>query len=119
MLIGTVSGVEYPQTRHAGSGEFVFEAPTATDAIMAGERRLLAEEALEAVDPPGGFVIVGDRIEPQPADGQTALGMISDLATLLDTYGHNVWREGLGLVVLSKRATGTEPASAWVSAVER
>jgi hypothetical protein len=120
MSIGTVIGVEYPQTSEVRSGEFVFNAPTVVDAMMAGERHVLAREALEDANAhPHAYVVVGDRIEPQPANTQSASEMIADLAHVLDAVGYNVWREGLALVVLSKRGPGTEPASAWVSAVER
>lgn len=85
-------------------GEFIFDARTAADAAMAGLRRMYAEKALNRLeqDERKLFVIVGDLIEPQPADGYTAADLRDKLVRELYLDGWNTWREGTGVLVLGR-----------------
>ena len=105
-------------------GEFFFDAPMAADAAMAGRRHNLAVEALESLPevPTGAdfedvFQVVADRIEWSRADTSGALSALADLHNTLEARGFEVWREGLGLLVLAKRVQGTEGIHAWVSEI--
>lgn len=101
--------------------EFLFDAPTAADAAMAGRRHNLAVEALESIGDErwvGYFGVVRDRIEWNVGAGTaTALEAISAMATALEERGFEVWREGLALLVLGRRVKGTEGIHAWVSEI--
>lgn len=104
-------------------GEWFYDAVTSADAIMAGQRRLLAEEALETLDLETTakmqplFMILADRIEWNRLDTTDALGALAELHNTLEARGFEVWREGLALLVLARRARGTEGIHAWVSEI--
>lgn len=87
------------------SGEF-FWSGTYADAMTAGSRRRLAEEALSSTP---GFVLVADRIEPNVGDQNTVLYAIEKLKVELEVDGFDVWREGTGLVVLGRLPTSSDP----------
>lgn len=85
-------------------GEFFYDAPTYADAMAAGQRRRLAEEALAGIESGEAsvlYTIVSDRISPR-AIGPDAAYMIVDLAAELEVCGYDVWREGTWLVVLGR-----------------
>lgn len=87
-----------------GADEFLYDAPTYADAMAAGQRRRLAEEALSGIESGEAsalYAIVSDRIEPR-ASGPESVYMITDLAVELEVCGFDVWREGTGLVVLGR-----------------
>lgn len=98
-------------------GEFFFDAPTASDAAMAGRRHNLAVEALESVDADEVFSAIGDRIECRHANTTRALQCLAELTNALEALGFEVWREGLALLVLARRVQGTEGIHAWVSEI--
>lgn len=107
-----------------GEGCFLYCAPTASDAAMAGRRHNLAVEALESLpETPTSaafdalFSVVGDRIEWNSSDESGALGALAGLHNALEELGFEVWREGLALLVLGRRVQGTEGIHAWVSEI--
>lgn len=107
-----------------GEGCFLYDAPTSADAAMAGRRHDLAVEALESLpeaatgaDFEDIFKVVADRIEWSRADTSGALSALADLHNTLEARGFEVWREGLGLLVLARRVQGTEGIHAWVSEI--
>lgn len=106
-------------------GEFFFDAPTSADAAMAGRRHNLAVEALESLpevatgaDFEDVFQVAADRIEWSRSDTSGALGELANLHNALEAHGFEVWREGLALLVLARRAPLAEDSgSAWVSEI--
>lgn len=89
-------------------GEWFYDAPTLADAVMAGQRRLLAEEALETLDIETTakmqplFMILADRIEWNRLDATGALSALAELHNALEPLGFEIWREGLGLLVVGR-----------------
>jgi hypothetical protein len=86
-------------------GEF-FWTGTYADAMAAGARRRLAEEALESVGDASwiesAFVLSEDRIEPRSERISDAHEQAGDLFDALTAQGFGTWREGTGLVVLGR-----------------
>jgi hypothetical protein len=86
-------------------GEFLHDAPTAADAMCAGARRLIAEEALRASGSMRErFVLVGDRIEPTASATDIAACDSYALQRRLLALSYDVWAEGVALVVLARPA---------------
>jgi hypothetical protein len=101
-----VYGLNTHKPEQPGTGEFIYDAPTYVDAMAAGARRRLAEEALESVPNKPWisrvFTIIGDRIEPQSERTLDAYEQGNELLDILLPNGFDVWREGTGLVVLGR-----------------
>jgi hypothetical protein len=85
-----------------GLGEFFYDAHTAAEAMGAGKRRRLAEEALGEYEFGNAFVLLGDRIQPQQSRPSDVAAMLVNLQDALQGLGFDVWREGTGLVVLGR-----------------
>lgn len=85
-------------TQDLKPGEF-FWTGTPADAMAAGARRRLADEALSNTP---GFVLVADRIEPQADDVSGIRTSVEQLRERLHGLDWDVWREGTGLVVLGR-----------------
>lgn len=86
-------------------GEFFYDAPTYADAMAAGQRRRLAEEAMRATNQAWirrEFRVVADRIEPATSELSEVVSLRSDLQKLFAELGFDVWSEGTGLVVLGR-----------------
>jgi hypothetical protein len=86
------------------AGEFIWTG-THADAMAAGARRRLAEEALVQIKASwseGAFRLVGDKIEPNCGCLTDVHANGSDLRDHLMSLGLDVWREGSGLVVLGR-----------------
>lgn len=98
-------------------GEFFFDAPTTADAAMAGRRHNLAVHALQMVNADEVFSVFGDRVECRHANTARALQCSAELSNALEALGFEVWREGLALLVLARRANGTDGIHAWVSEI--
>ena len=103
----TVREVKEEPTLMSGilPGEFFLDG-TYADAMAAGQRRRLAEEALKAIsrehEDASGLIIVGDRIEPKSSDTGTIKMLLTCLCEDAPGLGFDVWREGTGLVVLGR-----------------
>lgn len=81
-------------------GEFFYDAPTAADAMMAGKRHLIANEAAQTLLCHWYVRVIGDRIEPAHADTNAAADYAGRLMQTLEAAGYDVWREGVAIVVL-------------------
>lgn len=93
------------------SGEFLFEAPTARDAALAGKHRRLAHEALAwAARYCRGvslqdYTVNGDVIVPVTDEPKQARTEALHIAAALERGGWDVWREGeLKVLVLGLRS---------------
>lgn len=82
-------------------GEFFWDGSYA-DAMAAGARRRLAEEALSVRGRDTLTVVVKDRIESQLSNTRLAAEQLHALADVLRADGYDVWREGSGLLVLGR-----------------
>lgn len=97
----TVTEIKRDTQDYLEPGEFYWDG-TYTDAMAAGARRRMAEEALEGLDRPPVLVCVLDRIEAQPSAPAQAIEFIKIAQEQLEAAGYDVWREGCGLVVLGR-----------------
>jgi hypothetical protein len=87
------------------AGEFIWTG-TYADAMAAGARRQLAEEALSLVPNQtwarGAFSVMGDRIEAQAERISDVSENLHDMAGMLGHLRFDVWREGSGIGVLGR-----------------
>ena len=103
----TVREFDWRKPEPLGAEEFLYDAPTYADAMTAGSRRRLAEEALSHDSVLGHvsynrFAITADRIECQASATSEIAWRVTDLESALRGLGFDVWREGTGLVVLGR-----------------
>jgi hypothetical protein len=96
-------------TEPCRASQFLCLAHTERDALEAGRRRVLAQEALADLRArqPGSlavaFQVVGDRIEARASDTREAAASARWLADELNGWGWDAWREGAGGVLVFGR----------------